>query len=82
MTMNLVVPKGLVKFVFCIDKKPPFLEIQSGISDYKLITVPPSIWFGFKGLAKEESLIMNLSTIEHVPDEVDTLKRETINYKW
>ena len=82
MTMNLVVPRGTVKFIFCTNKKGPYLEINSGYSDYKLITVPPNIWFGFQGVSDEDSLIMNFSNIKHIEDKVDRKDIENIPYKW
>ena len=82
MTMNLIVPRGHVRFIFCVDKKKPFLEIFSGYSEYKLITVPPNVWFGFQGVSDEDSLIMNLSNIAHDPDEVDRLERDVLIYEW
>ena len=85
--MNLIVPSGEVKFVFFDDRDNSkitniFQEIVISKSNYKRITVPPNIWFGFKGIGKENNLVVNLSNIEHSDDEVERKKINEINYKW
>ena len=87
MVMNLIVPCGKVKFVFYdnrdiskITKK--YQEIVISKSNYKRITVPPNIWFGFKGIGKENNLVVNLSNIEHADDEVERKQINELNYQW
>ena len=87
MIMNLIVPSGKVKFVFFDDRentliKKRFEEIIISKINYKRITVPPNIWFGFKGIGKENNLVVNLSNIEHSDDEVERKEINEINYKW
>lgn len=82
MTMNLVVPIGLVKFVFYYQPNNIFKEFLLGPENYNRITVSPNIWFGFKGLEKGNNLVMNLSNIEHDPSEVDRKELLEINYQW
>ena len=62
MTMNLVVPFGQVLFVF--KDKNNFREEIIGDNNYSRITVPPNITFGFQGLFKGESYILNIANIE------------------
>lgn len=83
MTMNLVVPYGQVKFVFC-DKNsnPRFKVIEIGQNNYQRITVPPNIWFGFQGRYPPYSLILNLANVEHDPTEVKRLLIDEIYFKW
>ena len=81
MTLNLVVPIGSVKFVF-IDDQGSFREELLGEENYKRITVPPTIWFGFCGLAEPRSLLMNISDIIHDQEEVERVNLDSINYKW
>lgn len=85
MTMNLVVPKGKVRFVFRentadgLDK----LRVEDiGEDCYARITVPPGIWFGFQGIKSPESLILNIASIPHDPDEVERLALTDILYVW
>ena len=82
MTLNLIVPIGKVKFVFYSEKEGTFRVIQIGEKKYSRITVPPKIWFGFKGISKNESIILNLTDIEHSPKEVLRYKKNKIKFKW
>ena len=52
MTMNLIVPTGCVGFVFTDGKD--FKYVKIGPNNYLRITVPPGVWFGFKGLREQE----------------------------
>ena len=81
MTLNLVVPIGSVKFVF-MDDGGKFREEVIGGARYIRLTVPPGIWFGFKGLAKPHSLILNVADIPHNPDEVERKVFAEIDYEW
>ena len=55
-----------------------------GPENYCLVTVPPMIWNGFKGLGSETSIVANCATIPHDPDEI--VRRDpmdsTIPYDW
>lgn len=85
MTMNIVVPVGQVKFVFCIlnaDGAVDFRVEEIGIDRYARITVPAGIWFGFQGLSEPQSLVMNIASIIHEPSEVERLVLSYINYNW
>lgn len=81
MTMNLVTPIGSVKFVF-MDSDGKFREEVVGDVQYARITVPPGIWFGFKGLAKPHSLILNIADTLHDPVEVERKMLSEIDYAW
>ena len=82
MTLNLVVPVGKVKFVFINSEIDNFEVIEIGIDSYNRITVPPGIWFGFKGLYESGSLIMNISDIEHDSEEVLRKPINNFEYNW
>jgi dTDP-4-dehydrorhamnose 3,5-epimerase len=84
MTLNLIVPKGKVKFVFCVREQDndKFEEIVIGEKKYQRITVKPGIWFGFQGVDSEKSLILNIADIPHMPQEVDRLNLNEIKYNW
>lgn len=84
MTMNLVVPVGRVRFVFCIASTSgvnSFRVEEIGVENYARITVPAGIWFGFQGLGKA-NLVLNIGNISHDPDEVDRLTQNDITYDW
>ena len=82
MTMNLVVPIGTVRFVFCDLLRHSFREEEIGASNYSRITVPPNIWFGFQGMSKKLSLVLNVASLPHNPAEVERKMREEIDFNW
>jgi len=82
MFLNLTVPVGKVKFVFYSEKDNRFRVIEIGEKKYSRITVPPKIWFGFKGIGKSESIILNITNIEHNPKEIIRRKKNQIKFKW
>tara|TARA_Y100000813_G_C24048150_1_gene297899 strand:- start:101 stop:523 length:423 start_codon:yes stop_codon:yes gene_type:complete len=77
LTMNLVVPVGNVGFVFYDEFNSSFNKYIIGESNYKRITVPPKIWFGFKGVGSETNLVVNIADHYHDPAES---KKKPINY--
>lgn len=81
MTMNLIVPIGLVKFVF-YNQDNQFREECIGAESYSRLTVPPGFWFGFQGISNDPSLILNIANIPHDPSEVDRLNTSEIHYPW
>ena len=82
MSLNLVVPMGRVKFVFYFNKNKNFKVIELGEKKYSRISIPPRIWFGFKGLSKKDSLILSLTNLEHNPNEVLRCKKNEIKFNW
>ena len=82
MSLNLVVPTGRVKFVFYSNKTKNFKVIELGEKKYSRISIPPRIWFGFKGLSKKGSLILSLTNLEHNPKEVLRCKKNEIKFNW
>lgn len=89
MTLNYAVPHGHIKFVL-YDERPESLtcgeihEIFIGPDNYCLVTVPPMVWNGFKGIGDEMAVVANCATIPHSPDEID--RRDpfdpSIPYNW
>ena len=82
MTLNLVVTYGQVKFVFYSKKTGAFKVIKVGKNNYSRLTVPPKIWFGFKGMSKPESIILNITNVGHNPKEILRCKKNDINFNW
>jgi len=82
MTMNIIVPVGQVRFVFFLDGTESFRVEDIGVDRYVRVTVPPGIWFGFKGLAAPQSLVSNIANISHDPNEVERLALSDIKYGW
>ena len=87
MTLNLIVPKGEVLFCFFVSRRNSktfncFFEIILSKKNYKLLTVSPNIWFGFKGLSKKTNLICNIADIEHDDNEILRKNIDEINFNW
>lgn len=85
MTMNVVVPVGQVRFVFRemnSQGRDEFRIEDIGEDRYARITVPPGIWFGFQGLSISPSLVLNIASIPHDPNEVERLALSDINFAW
>lgn len=81
MTLNFVVPVGTVFFVF-IDDEGVVREEIVGENRYVRLTVPPCIWFGFKGICNKANMILNIVDIPHDPAEVERLSSNDVDYIW
>ena len=81
MTLNLIVPVGVVEFVF-FDEEDHCRKEVIGNQRYLRITVPPGIWFGFKGLYYPYSLVTNIADICHDPSEIERKLINEYNYDW
>jgi dTDP-4-dehydrorhamnose 3,5-epimerase len=82
MTMNVVVPAGQVRFVFWLEGLDEFRVEEVGVDRYVRLTVPPGIWFGFKGLRGPQSLVLNMASLPHDSNEVHRLAMSEIEYGW
>ena len=87
MTLNLIVPVGEVLFSF-IDVREESntfnesFKILLSQKPYVRLTVPPEIWFGFKGVSDGLNLICNVADIPHDPNEVLRKKINEIEMDW
>ena len=81
MTLNFVVPLGAVHFVF-IDEQGAVREEVVGIDRYVRLTVPPGIWFGFRGLYPPYSMLMNVADISHDPAEIERKGIDQYQFDW
>lgn len=89
MTLNYAVPIGQIKFVMYDSRqesptKGMVQEVFLGYANYALVTVPPMVWNGFKGLGTSMSLVANCATHPHDPDEIDRCDpfSPEIPYSW
>jgi len=86
MNMNLIVPVGEIKFVLYDDRdnksEPKIKEVTIGQSNYKRLTIPPNIYFSFKGISKNINLILNIADMEHDPNESVNIDLSDISYEW
>ncbi|HEY9855751.1 MAG TPA: dTDP-4-dehydrorhamnose 3,5-epimerase family protein [Stenomitos sp.] len=89
MTLNYAVPHGRIKFVLYDDREdsPTRGELQEiflGPDHYYLVTVPPGVWNGFKGIGTEMALVANCASISHDPTEIERMDPfdPAIPYNW
>ena len=80
-TMNITVPIGSIKFVF-YDINFNLIETMIiGKKNYRLLHIPPSIWYGFKGL-NDINLISSFINEKHNDNEMLRLEQKKIKYDW
>ena len=87
MTLNLVVPMGSVTFIIYDDREKyrsngTFFKVELSPSNYARLTVPPGLWLAFKGNDANTSLILNIASMAHNPDEIEKLDLNKIPYNW
>ena len=89
MTINYAVPHGKIKLVLFDDRadsstKGVIQEIFLGEDNYQLVTIPPFVWNGFKGIGTETALVANCASIPHDPNEITRLDPDDcfIPYNW
>ena len=88
-TLNYACVSGEVKLVLFDDRensptKNQNQELILSPNNYFLVTIPPLIWNGFKGISKTESIIANCLTFPH--DEREMVRKDPsdrkFNYNW
>jgi dTDP-4-dehydrorhamnose 3,5-epimerase len=87
MTLNLVVPVGAVQFVIYDDRlgktnSEVFQDVILSKENYCRLTVPPMVWLGFQGLDKDTSVVLNMASIRHDPNESERKAVEEIKFDW
>ena len=87
MVLNLIVPVGSVRFVIFDNRVDSRTEGKFGDfvlspSNYGRLTVPPNLWVGFQGIDLQDSLILNIASIPHDPNESESRKLSEIGYDW
>lgn len=89
MTLNYAVPSGRIKLVLYDDRddsptRGELQEIFTGEDGYALVSVPPGVWNGFKGIGSAPAIVANCATIPHDPDEIVRMDpfSEKIPYRW
>ncbi|MCW7471385.1 dTDP-4-dehydrorhamnose 3,5-epimerase family protein [Leptospira kanakyensis] len=89
MTLNYAVIYGEIKFVLYDDRegsptKGQLQELFLSPENYCLVTVPPLIWNGFKGIGTKSTILANCATIAHDPNEIERkqFQDKSIPYDW
>jgi dTDP-4-dehydrorhamnose 3,5-epimerase len=89
MTLNYAVVHGAIKCVLYDDRpdSPTHGVIEEYFmspENYFLLSVPPLVWNGWKGIGKEISIVANCSDIPHDPQEIHRKPAigSDIEYDW
>ena len=90
MTLNYATISGMIKLVLYDDRKDSetkgeLMELFIGDNNYSLVTIPPGVWNGFKGMGTKIAIIANCTDIPHDPNEIkrmDPIDNEIIKYNW
>jgi dTDP-4-dehydrorhamnose 3,5-epimerase len=89
MILNYCVPYGSIKFVLFDDRvgsptRGTLQEVFLGKDNYCLVSVPPMVWNGFKGIGTETAIVANCASIPHQSDEIERLNPfdSSIPYDW
>lgn len=89
MTLNYAAIHGEIKCVLFDDR--PDSKTRGSIDEYFLspenyflLTIPPLIWNGFKGLGEHTSIVANNASIPHDPNEIirKPVYDPSIPYDW
>ena len=81
MTLNLVVPVGIIEFVCYDEDTKDFFSVVLSQDNYQRLTVKPNLWMAFRGLGKD-NMLLNLASIEHNPSEAISIDIKEIQYEW
>jgi dTDP-4-dehydrorhamnose 3,5-epimerase len=81
MTLNLVVPIGKINFVVYDEYKKEFFNVILSQNNYQRLTVKAGLWMAFRGV-NENSMLLNLASIEHDPKEAINIELNEIKYEW
>lgn len=89
MTLNYAVVSGMIKLVLYDDRedsptRSQVMELFIGDQNYVLVTIPPLVWNGFKGVGTIPAIVANCATVPHDPTEIERLDpfSPQIPYRW
>ena len=85
MTLNLVVPAGKVQIAVIKDEGENLQNFFLGpdqSATYGRLTVPPGYWVAFGGAHERTSVMLNLASLPHDPNESETCSLATFPWAW
>ncbi len=87
-TQNLATPVGLVDIVL-YDSRPDspskgkIAVVRLGRpGHYRLLRIPPGVWYGFTGCSEQPSVLANCVDIPHAPEESERLPKDSPEIPW
>ncbi len=89
MTLNYACIWGRIKLVLYDERessrtKGEIMEVFLGPDNYSLVSIPPEVWNGFKGMSEPYSIVANCSTHPHdrsLSKRIDPFQNH-IPYDW
>lgn len=88
-TLNYACVYGKVKLVLYDERKESatyglLQEILLSLDNYSLITIPPNIWNGFKGIGAGHSIVANCLNLPHNEKEMVRIDHndKKFDYEW
>jgi len=89
MTQFFTVPIGMIELVVYDDRensvtKGNWKVLEIGRENYRLIKIPPKLWYGFKCISNHPALIANCPDLAHSPNESTNKAPDdpSIPYRW
>jgi len=89
MALNYAVVRGMIKLVLFDDRadsptRGTIDELFIGVQNYCLVSIPPGVWNGFKGIGTEPAIVANCATLPHDPEEIERIDPLSgrIPYDW
>lgn len=89
MTLNYACISGRIKLVLYDDRdgsptRGEIMECFLGPDDYSLVSIPPEVWNGFKGMSDPHAIVANCCTHSHDPSRSTRLDPfdPSIPYDW
>jgi dTDP-4-dehydrorhamnose 3,5-epimerase len=89
MTLNYACIFGRIKLVLYDERegsptRGDLMEVFLGPDNYSLVTIPPEVWNGFKGMSDPYAIIANCCTHPHDPSRSTRLDpfKNHIPYDW
>lgn len=90
LTQHFAVPVGQIRLVLYDDRSgsPSRGRLEEHVlgrpDHYRLVRIPPLLWYGFQGLGLTPSLVANCTDFPHDPQESESLPSGAarIPYRW
>lgn len=83
MTLNIVVPVGRIRFALHDADAGIFQQVvlsSENPDSYQRLTVASGLWMAFRGEGDSNSLLLNLASIPHDPDEAENCPLDAIRW--
>ena len=89
MTQRYAVPVGKIQLVIYDDRSDSassgvLEQIFIGEDEYRLVQIPPGVWYGFKGISNIPALVANCTNLPHHPEEAQNCDPDAsdIPFSW